>query len=293
MSLLLYTVLAGILFGLFYALVGLGLNLAFGVMRVVNLAHGDFLMLGGFGAYYAFTLLNWNPLYTLVGELAAFVLLGFPLYYLLVPRLLKSRDPEMLSFVLFFGLSQVIEAVAIIFFSNNQVSIFAPVFGTNPVTLFGQTFPVSWVVSAGVSAVLILALYVYLYRTRVGYATRAIMSSHEEAFSTGLNVHRISALAFGIGLALAAAAGVLSPFMLSSISPNMGVGITTTAFAIIIIGSLGNPIGTVIGGLVFGLSYMLMQSYLSSWADLLPFVLLLVIVLIRPTGLLGRAVRYV
>lgn len=293
MSLLIYTIIAGILFGLFYALLGLGLNLVFGVMRVVNLAHGDFLMLGGFGAYYAFTLLNWNPLLSLILELVAFLLLGLPLYYLLVPRLLKSRDPEMLSFVLFFGVSQVIEALAIIAFTNNQVSIFAPVFGVNPVTILGQTFPISWVVSAAVSAILIVLLYVYLYRTRPGYATRAIMSSHEEAFSTGLNVHRLSAVAFGIGLALAAAAGVLSPFMLSSISPNMGVGITTTAFAIIIIGSLGNPIGTVIGGLVFGLSYMFMQSYLSSWANLLPFVLLLVIVLVRPTGLLGRAVRYV
>lgn len=293
MALLVYSLLAGLMFGLFYALVGLGLNLVFGVMRIVNLAHGDFLMLGAFGAYWAFTLLGLHPLWALLLEVAAFILLGFPLYHLLVPRLLRSRDPEMLSFVLFFGVSQVIEAVAIIAFGNTQRSIFAPVFGTQPVSLFGQTFPAAWAVSALVSLAAIAAVYVYLYRTRLGYATRAIMSNREEALTSGIRVHRLSALAFGIGLALAAAAGVLSPFMLGSIDPNMGVDITTAAFAIVIIGSLGNPLGTILGGLVYGLSLTLMQTYLSSWSAMVPYVLLLLILLVKPSGLLAREARHV
>jgi branched-chain amino acid transport system permease protein len=97
---LLYSVLAGILFGLCFSLIGLGLNLVFGVMRIVNLAHGDFLMLGAFLAFWLFTLFAINPIPVLPVAFAAFAIVGLPLYYLLVPRLLKAKDPEMLSFIL-------------------------------------------------------------------------------------------------------------------------------------------------------------------------------------------------
>src|SRR5260221_14343825 len=103
-----YALVAGVLFGLYFSLVGIGLNLVFGVMRIVNLAHGDFLMLGAFLAFWLFTLFAINPVPAIVIAFALFGIIGLPLYYLLVPRLLKARDPEMLSFILFFGLSQVI-----------------------------------------------------------------------------------------------------------------------------------------------------------------------------------------
>jgi hypothetical protein len=101
----------------------------------------------------------------------------------------------------------------------------------------------------------------------------------------------VSAIAFGIGLALAAIAGVFAPFMLGSMTPAMGVDVTVTSFTVIVIGSLGNPLGTVLGGLIYGVSYMFMQSYFSSWANLLPYLLLIAILLVRPSGLLGRQVR--
>jgi branched-chain amino acid transport system permease protein len=304
---LLYSVLAGVLFGLYFSLIGLGLNLVFGVMRIVNLAHGDFLMLGAFLAFWLFTLFAVNPIPVLPIAFAAFVAVGLPLCYLLVPRLLKAKDPEMLSFILFFGLSQVIEAVTTIAFGTSERSIPGDQLGravaavervfigheveNGPVELFGQTFPAAWVASGIASGCAVLLVYLYLYRTRLGYLTRAVMDNREEAVATGINVHRISALAFGIGIGLAAVAGVFAPFMLGSITPAMGGEVTVTAFAVIIIGSLGNPLGTVLGGVIYGVSYMLMQSYCSSWANLLPYVLLIAILLVRPSGLLGRQVR--
>ena len=108
-----------------------------------------------------------------------------------------------------------------------------------------------------------LLVYVYLYRTRLGYLTRAVMDNREEAVAAGIDVHRVSAAAFGIGLGLAAVAGVFAPFMLGSITPAIGAEVTITAFAVIVIGSLGNPLGTVLGGVIYGVSYMLMQSYYS------------------------------
>ena len=136
-----------------------------------------------------------------------------------------------------------------------------------------------------------LFVYLYLYQTRLGYLTRAVMVNREEAIATGIDVHRVSAIAFGVGLALAAVAGVFAPFMLGSITPAMGVDVTVTSFTVIVIGSLGNPLGTVLGGLIYGVSYMFMQSYFSSWANLLPYLLLIAILLVRPSGLLGRQVR--
>jgi branched-chain amino acid transport system permease protein len=304
---LVYTLLAGLLFGLYFGLVGLGLNLVFGVMRIVNLAHGDFLMLGAFLAFWLFTLFAVNPVPAIVIAFALFGIIGLPLYYLLVPRLLKARDPEMLSFILFFGLSQVIEAITTIAFGTSERSIPGGELGiaiaavmsfltghavdNGPVEIFGQTFPAAWVASGIASGFAVLCVYFYLYRTRLGTLTRAVMVNREEAIATGINVHRVSAIAFGTGLGLAAVAGVFAPFMLGSITPAMGVEVTVTSFTVIVIGSLGNPLGSVLGGLVYGISYMFMQSYYSSWANLLPYLLLIAILLVRPSGLLGRQVR--
>jgi branched-chain amino acid transport system permease protein len=301
-----YTLLAGLLFGLYFSLVGLGLNLMFGVMRIVNLAHGDFLMLGAFLAFWLFNLFALNPISSVAVAFALFLLAGLPLYYLLVPRLLAARDPEMLSFILFFGFSQVIEALATIAFGTSErsipggtmaraaasvASLLGLAYRPGPVAILGQSFPIAWVASGIASALAVLLIYLYLYRTRLGYLTRAVMVSREEAISTGIDVHRVSAIAFGVGIALAAIAGVFAPFMLGSITPAMGVDVTITSFAVIVIGSLGNPLGTVLGGAIYGVSYMFMQSYYSSWANLLPYLLLIAVLLARPSGLLGRRVR--
>jgi branched-chain amino acid transport system permease protein len=302
-----YTLLAGLLFGLYFTLIGLGLNLVFGAMRIVNLAHGDFLMLGAFLAFWLFTLYDLNPVPAVPIAFALFLLVGLPLYFLLVPRLLSAKDPEMLSFILFFGFSQVIEAIATIAFGTSERSIPGGELGqalatvasfvsgqpieSGPIEFLGQTFPASWIASAIASGLGVLFVYMYLYRTRLGYLTRAVMVNREEAIATGIDVHRVSAIAFGVGLALAAIAGVFAPFMLGSITPAMGVEVTVTSFTVIVIGSLGNPLGTVLGGLIYGVSYMYMQSYFSSWANLLPYLLLIAILLVRPSGLLGRQVR--
>ncbi len=291
MSLFEYAVLAGLFYGLYFALVGVGLNLIFGVMRIINLAHGDFLMLGAYGAFYIYHLLGWNPLWAIPIELVVFLGLGLPLYYLLVPRLQKSGDPEMLSFILFFGLSQVIEALAVFAFGNDQRSIPTSVFGGAPIHIAGQIYPSSWVVSAAVALIGIVLIYLYLYHTRAGRATRAIMTERSEAVVTGISVHRVSAVAFGIGIASAALAGIFSPFMFGAIEPSMGLGITVTSFVIIVIGSLGNPLGTVLGGILYGEALMLMQTFLTSWSEMFPYVLLILILLVKPSGLLGKAVR--
>jgi branched-chain amino acid transport system permease protein len=306
---LVYALVAGVLFGLYFSLVGIGLNLVFGVMRIVNLAHGDFLMLGAFVAFGIVTMTGMDPLVAVPVAFVVFVLVGVLLYKILVPRLQGSVNPEMLSIILFFGLSQVIEAVMTIFFGTSERSLPSDALGGiftaarlkifggkageggGPIEIFGQSFPASWVIAAGTSLVAIALVYVYLYRTRLGTLTRAVMSRRDEALATGIDVDRVSAAAFGIGLGLAAVAGVFAPFMFGSVTPAFGADATVTSFAVVVLGSLGNPLGTALGGVIYGLCYMLVQTYLSSWADLLPYVLLIFILLLRPSGLLGRQVR--
>lgn len=291
MSLLEYAVIGGLLYGIFFALVGIGLNLIFGVMRIINLAHGQFVVLGGYGAFLLVQHLDLNPGFGIPLAMLAAIVIGWPLYYAVVPRLQASRDPEMLSFILFFGVAQLLDAAMVFVFGVDQRSLPDAAFGSGNLGVLGQDFPDSWWVAVGVSVAAMVGLYLYFTRTRLGYATRAIMANREEARATGINVDRVSAIAFVIGLALAGIAGVFVPYLLGSISPALGNDLTTTSFAVIIIGSLGNPLGTVVGGLVFGLGTMLMQTYFASWSNLVPYVLLVIIMMIRPSGLLGRAVR--
>src|SRR6202012_5262151 len=198
---LIYALVAGVLFGLYFSLVGIGLNLVFGVMRIVNLAHGDILMLGAFIALGVVGLAGIDPLFAVPLAFMVFVLVGLLLYWVLVPRLQGSVNPEMLSIILFFGLSQVIEAITTIFFGTSERSIQSRLLGTvfstikvklfggkaeasGPIPIFGQGFPAAWVIAAVTSLIVIACVYVYLYRTRLGTLTRAVMSRRDEALAT-------------------------------------------------------------------------------------------------------------
>jgi branched-chain amino acid transport system permease protein len=286
-----YAVIGGILYGIFFSLIGIGLNLVFGVMRIINLAHGQFVVLGAYGAWLLSSRWGLNPLWGAAVATLGAVVVGWPLYRGVVPRLQRSADPEMLSFILFFGVGQILEALTVFAFGADQRSLPDDALGGGNIGVLGQQFPDSWWWAAAFSVAAMLALWLYFTRTRLGYATRAVMANREEALATGIDVHRVSAIAFVAGLALAGIAGVFVPYLLGSVSPDMGGGLTTTAFAIVIIGALGNPLATVVGGLVFGLGTMLMQTYYASWSNVVPYALLLVIVLVRPTGLFGKAVR--
>lgn len=286
-----YALVAGVLYGMFYALAAVGLNLVFGVLRVVNLAHGDIVVLGSFLAWELFAALHWNAAFSALVALPVAGVAGYGLYWLLAARLARSDDPEMTSFVLFFGISQIIEALATFAFGANQRSLPASALLAAPLHLAGQVYPGTLVASALAAVPLLAALYLYLFRTRAGAATRAVMASPQEAAAVGINVRRISALTFAIGTAAAAAAGAFSIFVEGGTSPAAGVALTTTAFAVIVIGSLGNVAGTVLGGLVYGIADQVTATFASSWANLVPYAILVLVMLARPGGILGRKAR--
>ncbi len=286
-----YAITAGVLFGVFYAYMAIGLNLIFAVLRVVNLAHGDLVMLGAYLAFELYYAWHWSPLLAILVAVIPAILVGGAVYLGVAPRLARASDPEMMSLVLFFGISQIIEALATFGFGSNQRSISSTAFGPHPVFLLGQGYPVTWVVAAVTSVPVLLILFAYLGRTKLGRATRAVMASADEAAAVGINVRRISGLTFGIGVTLAVGAGSLAIFMLGGVNPTEGVSITVISFAVIVIGGLGNTIGTLVGGLVFGLASQITLTFQPNWAALVPYVLLLAVVLIRPSGILSRSRR--
>jgi branched-chain amino acid transport system permease protein len=290
MQLLEYALVNGILFGLFYGFIGIGLNLLFGVMRLVNLAHGDIVVFGGYLAYSLVTVFHVGSLWAIPLSIPLALLLGFVLYQVTVPRLKRSSDTETSSLIVFFGISQVLQAVATMLYGANQITL--PSLG-GPISIFGQNYPSSVVISAGLSIPALGVLYLYLYRTRLGLATRAVMANEPEAIATGVRVRMVATSAFMIGIAFAAAAGTLSVYMLGGINPTSGSALTVTAFTVIIIGSLGNPLGTIVGGLMVGLASSLTQAYATEWTGMIPYALLLAVVLLRPSGLFGGKVRSV
>jgi branched-chain amino acid transport system permease protein len=263
-----YAVVAGILFGLFYAFLSIGLNLVFGVQRIVNLAHGDVIMIGGFASWELYYTYHISPLLSVVLVIPPTVLAGFIIYRLIDGPLSRAQDPEMLSLILFFGVSQILEALVTIFLGNNQRSIPDSSLVNAPVHFLGQSYPGVWWIVAGASIPMVGLVILYLYRTKLGTATRAIMADPIEAATVGIDVRKVSAITFGVGLAITASVGAIAPFMIGGVDPSEGVNLTILAFAVIVIGSLGNIGGTVVGGLIFGVAFELAQLYLPSWSSL-------------------------
>lgn len=259
-----YAVVAGILFGLFYAFLSIGLNLVFGVQRIVNLAHGDVIMIGGFASWELYYTYHISPLLSVVLVIPPTVLAGFIIYRLIDGPLSRAQDPEMLSLILFFGVSQILEALVTIFLGNNQRSIPDSSLVNAPVHFLGQSYPGVWWIVAGASIPMVGLVILYLYRTKLGTATRAIMADPIEAATVGIDVRKVSAITFGVGLAITASVGAIAPFMIGGVDPSEGVNLTILAFAVIVIGSLGNIGGTVVGGLIFGVAFELAQLYLPS-----------------------------
>ncbi|MDP8002901.1 MAG: branched-chain amino acid ABC transporter permease, partial [Caldisphaera sp.] len=159
--------------------------------------------------------------------------------------------------------------------------------------LFGYGTSKVYLALAGISSILLFITYLYLNKTRLGKSTRALIQNRDQAISFKVNPKWVTLFTFSYGFAMAGMAGVLSPYVFGSIYPSMGDFITVIAFTIVIIGALGNPLSTILGGLVFGIFYQFLQVYLPGLSLPITFFVLLIVVVIRPGGILGGAQREV
>ncbi len=293
-SLASYAVVVGLLQGVFFAFMALGLNLIFGVVRMVNVAHGDLIVLGGYLAYVLFTSLHVNAYVAFLVAFPLFFAMGVGVYYLMVPRLENSSDPEMFSFTAFFGLSMVILSVATLIFGYYPAALsYSAMVVKGALYIAGHGVPYTYVVMAGLSAVMLGVTYYYLQATRLGRATRAIMQNREQALALGVNVKIATLFAFAYSFALGGMAGVMAPYVFGYIYPSADTLITVIAFTIVIIGALGDPLSSVVGGLIFGVVYQLLEVFIPALAYSIVFLALLAIIVAKPGGVLGKPQREV
>ncbi len=283
-------VILGLLLGGVYALMASGLTLMFGVMRVVNLAHAAFIVLGAYLAYWVYELLNIDPLITTVLSLPIFFAFGVALYRILFPRLEGSDRFGEMTVLLTFGLAFLVEGLMSFFFTG----IFRTVdtdYSTDAI-FFGDFFiPTGQLYACIASLILLMGLWAFLKFTRLGYGVRATMQNRDAAQLVGVNVRGVSTISFGIGMALAGAAGSLVSFIFPFF-PSRHWQWLALLLALIVVGGMGSIKGAVISALVLAVMSSLVTDLISpEWAPMTFFGVLFVVLMVRPQGLFGKKVR--
>ncbi|HEU5190467.1 MAG TPA: branched-chain amino acid ABC transporter permease [Methylomirabilota bacterium] len=275
-------IVSGLLAGALYAMVALGLGLIFGVMRVLNVAHGPLLMLGAYVTYWLFSTVGLNPYLSLLVSMPLVFLVGVALQHVFVRRVVDA--PELSSLLLTFGISIALVNLAQLAFTSDlrSVEFLTGSFLVGPFA-FSKSRVIACLFAAGITAL----AFLFLQKTRLGKAIRAVSQSREVAQVCGINVQRIHLFAFGLASALAAAGGTLVAVMVA-IQPEMGAVYTFKSFLVIVLGGAGNYPGALLGGLLLGLVEQLASLFLTTQVnEAVAYVLLVLVLLLRPTGLLG------
>ena len=284
METLVQSVVSGVLTGSLYAMIGVGLTVVFGVMRIINLAHGDLVMLGMFGAFWAHTLLRIDPFVSIVLWVPVMFLVGMLIYRFLLKPIIPGGELNTLLYTA--GLSLLIANVALFAWTGDYRTIKLR-YALTPLRPFGIAIPIPLAIAFLLAIVITVCLYLFLARTDPGRAIRATSQNPEAAALMGIDVDRISMLTFGLGSALAGAAGVLLAPSLY-LYPTVGELLVAKCFVIVVLGGLGSVSGAIAGGILLGLVESLGAVYVSvAYKDTIGFVIFLLVLLLRPSGLFG------
>lgn len=285
MDLLFQVLVSGILLGGLYALMALGLALVWGVLNIVNLAHGALIMLGAYVTYFLFTGMHVDPFAALPITAAVLFVIG----YLIQRGILNLviRGPMFNTLLITFGIEVILTYLAQLWFSADFRAINPDYAGSNHV-IGGVTVPYVQVLTFIIAIGLTVAMWLFLLHTRTGRGIRAAAQNLVAARLYGVSPKNVYALTFGLGAALAGVAGGLYGTV-SQINPYIGGPLTAKAFVIAIIGGLDNPLSVIVGGLCLGIIESLTALYVGpTYRDVASFGILVLILIVRPSGLLGR-----
>jgi branched-chain amino acid transport system permease protein len=280
-------VVLGLLLGGVYVAVALGFSLVWGILNIVNLAHGALVIIGAYVTWLVFTSAHLDPFLSLPIDAAVLFVIGYGLQRGVINRIIRA--PLLFTFLLTFGLNLVIVSVLLVIFSSDFRSV-NPSYSGSGLVVSGIVIP--YIRLGGLAVALLLAglLWLILNRTRVGSAIEAVGADRDAAQLVGVDLRHIYALTFALGAAVAGVAGgIISMFQ--SITPSAGDPYTLQAFAVVILGGLGRVSATVVGGLAFGLIQVLAESAPgvgAGYANAIAFAVLVIVLAIRPQGLLGR-----
>jgi len=286
MAVFLQSLISGILIGGVYALIGIGLTIIFGVMRVINFAHGDLLMLGMYATYFLFTLVHIDPFVSIVVTIPLMFLFGAFLQKAFINRMLGALPQNQILLTIGMGL---VMSNSIMLAFTSDYKILSTTYSSSSFNILGISVSSPLLISFGITVVITAILYWFLYRTDTGQAIRATAQDREAAQLMGINVKRMSIIAFGMGSSLAGTAGALiAPTYY--IFPQVGSVFTLKAFVITVLGGMGSIVGATLGGVLIGIAESVGGVYLGSgWKDVIVFVLFLLVLLFKPSGLLGTS----
>lgn len=284
-GLLLQAVVSGLLLGGVYGLVASGLTLIFGVLRIVNFAHGAVMMLAMYASYWLFTLGGLDPYLSVVLTAPLFFVLGFVIQKVIIEPNRQAAEHNQLLLTL--GLALFLENLALVLWQGDFRTVRSSVSGAS-FAIGDALVEVPRLIACGGAALVALGLFVFLRATDVGKAIRALAEEPEGAQLMGINASRIRAVAFGIGTGCVAVAGSLvTPFFY--VAPDVGESFNLMAFVVVVLGGMGNFIGALLGGLIVGLAESLGAALLpGSLKQLVVFVIFAAALLLRPEGLFGR-----
>ena len=277
----------GIYAGCIYILLATGLNLIFGVMKVVNFAHGEFLMIGAYITATVFLLTGLNPYLIIIISMLALIAIGAVVERLCFRPILGTG--KLNEIFLSIGLIYLFQNATAMIWGDQWQSIKSPYQGIF-VPIGSLNVPLDYIIIMVVTAALLCSLYLFLKKTKTGREMRATSQNRKGAMLVGINVERIDVLSFGFGCALAAAAGTLWVVSGQVFNPYMGSIPAVKAFAIIILGGLGSIPGAIVGGLIYGVAENGAAYFLGGvWKDAISFVILIVVLVLKPTGLFGES----
>jgi len=282
----LQAVINGLLTGALYALVGMGLALIFGVMRIVNFAHGAFMMLGMYVTYVLFTRTGISPYALFVVTGLALFAFGYGVYFALLRPIHGQSD--FMQILLTMGIGLMCSDAVLLIFGADYHQINIPLQDRN--FRFGPQISVNapWVVSFAIAVGLALALYLFVMRTMTGRAARAIAQNRYAAPLMGINVFRVQAISFAVGSAAAGIAGALL-LPVFYLYPGVGDQFTLKAFVMVVLGGMGSIVGAALAGLVLGVVESLTSLYWGNeWALAVDFAIFLLVLSLKPSGIFGR-----
>jgi branched-chain amino acid transport system permease protein len=274
-----------------YATMSYGLALIYGVMKIINLAHAGVMMLGAYATFWLYATYKFNPFLAPIIVVPVFFLFGMLMQRVLIRRI--AGAPPISSLLLLFGVWLIMQNVAYLIFSGEPRSIPPQFSSLAPIVISGVVISTNRLIIFCIGIVALVALQIFLTRTNPGRAIRALAADPEAALLVGINTHRISAIAFGLGIALASLAGSLMS-LIFTFDPDFGRTHLLKSFSIVVLGGLESFVGVALGSLILALAEALSVGAFGMKAalqDLVSFVLLVVVLLVMPNGLMGLLKR--
>jgi branched-chain amino acid transport system permease protein len=282
MEIVLQLFINGLNLGLTYVLVALGLTIIFSIMGIVNFAHGEIYMLGAFAIFIFVTSLHANFFFSLLITILTIGAIGLAIEKFFFRRF---HGQHLNGLVLSLGLSILIQNIALLIWGGDDRSFASPFRGEN-FNLFGAFISVERVVSMGISVLILILVYFFINRTKTGQAMQAVAQDAEAAALQGIKINYISAVSFSTGCALAGLAGaLLAPVFY--VSPYVGTMPVLKAFIITVLGGLGSISGALVGGILLGFIDSTCWFFLGTMGDMVGFIILILVIILKPTGLLG------